>query len=273
MAISSVPHSKNAYLKEIDITDRLEKKILDAYDVVYTSDTHRCFIISPELEIFEINSRVYRFDSVEEAESQLNENSDTYEGQIVSILTNERYTGYIVNKNFKNTYYVTALAESSETIDYDNLGNRPIINLTGTLDNKIIVDTLENGTYYIDGIYKISEKEETLYSSAVKNIFLVEHEDETVYIKKISAVGITDFTITDSVTISDSLTTEYLKENGYVTSDYVDTRLSALNFITKEEAEVYIADLIAQSVEDLVDKKIDEKIQPVDNEQLKDLFV
>lgn len=269
----AIPHSKNAYLNESDILDRIQKKQLDAYDIIYTRDTHACFIVSPDLIPIEIRNRVYQFSSVDEAVTALNENTDSYEGQIVSIFANEKYEGYMVNKNFNNKFYVTPLSQSSTEIDYNTLGNRPIINLTGTLDNKIIIDELDSGTYYIDGIYRISDKEDNQYASAVKNIFLVERVDDKVYIKKLSAIGITDFTIADNtVTKSDVVTIDYLKENGYVTSDYVDTRISELDYITKDEAETYISEIIANTIDDLVDKKIDEKIQPLSNEQVYGLF-
>lgn len=270
------PNSKNAYLNDNEILDRIQKKELDAYDIVYTKDSHVCYIISPELEPVRINSKVYLFPSIGEAEIALNENTDTYEGQIVCIITNGRYEGYIVNKNYNNNFYVTSLALSTQELDYDTLGNRPVINLTGTLDNKIYVDSLGNGTYYIDGIYKISSKDETQYSSSAKNIFLVEHVGEITYIKKISATEITDYEISNSVKSSVILTSEYLEENDYVTSGYVDTRISTLDFITTKDAKKYIAEVISQTFDELIDAKIDsklsEKLQATSNEQISDLF-
>lgn len=271
------PSSKNAYLNDNEILDRIQKKELDAYDIIYTKDTHVCYIVSPELEPICINSKVYLFSSVNEAEIALNRNTDTYEGQIVCIITNGRYEGYIVNKNYNNNFYVTSLALSTQDLDYDTLGNRPIINLTGTLDKKIYVDNLQNGTYYIDGIYKISDKDETQYSSSVKNIFLVEHINDLTYIKKISATEIIDYEIGNNIKTSISLTSEYLESNNYVTSDYVDSRIAALDFITRDEAEEYITDVISASMDKLIeskiDAKLDEKLQPTSNEQIQDLFL
>lgn len=268
-------HSRFIYTDFDKIQDAINDGKLDEFDMVICQDTKEFVIISEDHSLIPIKSKIYRFSDVDSAEEYLKNASDTYEGQIVSILINGKYEGYIVNKNTDDIFYVSPLSEVSE-IDYDTLGNKPIINLTGTLDKKIIIDTLNDGTYYIDGIYKISDKEETMYSSAVKNIFLVQHENDKVYIKKISAIGITDFTVTDSVTISETLTIEYLKENGYVTSDYVDSRISALNYITREEAEVYITEVIDNTLSDLIDQKIDqkldEKIQPLSDEQVYDLF-
>jgi hypothetical protein len=269
-------HSRFIYTDFDKIQDAINDGKLDEFDMIICQDTKEFVIISEDHSIIPIKSKIYRFSDIESAETFLKNASDTYEGQIVSILVNGKYKGYIVNRNLNDVFYVSPLSELSE-IDYDTLGNKPIINLTGTLDKKIIIDTLDNGTYYIDGVYKISNKEDTLYSSAVKNIFLVQHETDVVYIKKISAIGVSDFIVSDSVKYSDVLTVEYLKENGYVTSDYVDNRISALNYITKEDAETYISNIIDSTFSDTIDQKIDEKleekIQPLSNEQVYDLFI
>ena len=83
----SKAYSKNAYINQNEISERIENGQLDAFDIIYTKDTHLCFIISPELTPIEIKSKVFVFTSVEEAEEELNNSSYTYEGQIVSILS------------------------------------------------------------------------------------------------------------------------------------------------------------------------------------------
>lgn len=277
----SKAYSKNAYINQNEISERIENGQLDAFDIIYTKDTHLCFIISPELTPIEIKSKVFVFTSVEEAEEELNNSSYTYEGQIVSILSNGIYRAYIVNKNYRNIFYVTSLADSSIDLDYNNLGNKPIINLTGTIDNRIILDTLPNGIYTIDGTYKISANDETIYSSAVKNIFIIQNSNsdsqEVKNIKKVSSTGITDFSIyNDSVKSSSYLTTEKLKEYGYITENDVDVKLSVLDYITKEEAQHYIEDAVIASIDESIDTRIDqklnEKIQETSAEEISNLF-
>ena len=131
--------TKFVYLSYDDITTSIGNGVLDEYDMCITKDTHEIYVIREDLTPFAIKSKVYIFDSVEEANTQLNANTDTYVGQIVAVLCNDTYRGYIVN-SVDSQFTVTPLWENPEQIDYNTLGNRPIINLEGTLGNTIIVD-------------------------------------------------------------------------------------------------------------------------------------
>ena len=91
-----IGRAKNGYMRYASITTKIQSGEIDAYDVIFTTDTHENYVISPELEPCAVRSRIYVFDSVEEANTLLNENADTYVGQIVSILVDDKYKGYIV---------------------------------------------------------------------------------------------------------------------------------------------------------------------------------
>ena len=135
---------------------KIETGDINEYDIIYSRDQYVTYLITEELKPLQLRSRVYIFDSVSEAEIKLNESTDTYTGQVVSILYNGTYRGYIVNQK-NGTFIVTPLWEHPEQIDYDTLGNRPIINLIGTLDKPIMVSEFDNGIYRIKGQYKISD--------------------------------------------------------------------------------------------------------------------
>ncbi len=120
--------------------------------------------------------------------------TDTYEGQIVAILTNDTYVAYIVNKR-GDAYYVSKLDEGNADVNYDALGNRPIYNLVGTLDKFVIVSELSDGVYKIRGQYKICLGDATVYSSANDNFFLVGHSDGVATIRKITSSDIFDYTL------------------------------------------------------------------------------
>ena len=75
--------AKWAYLSYDSIQTKINEGVLDAYDIIYTKDSHENVIISPDLEIWSVRSRIYVFDSVEEANTQLNANTDTYIGQML----------------------------------------------------------------------------------------------------------------------------------------------------------------------------------------------
>ena len=203
--------SNLAYINENEILEKIANGVINVHDVVYTKDTHVIYIISPDLKPIEIRARVYAFDSVAEAETALNSATDTYVGQIVSILYGEAYTAYIVNKNYKNEYYVAPLSSDNGQVDYNTLGNRPITNLIGTLDEPILIETLYNGIYSVKGQYKISNQFETIYLSATNNLFIVERTTDVTYIKKITSSEIIDYTITsEGIQISQIATTAYI---------------------------------------------------------------
>lgn len=271
-------HSKVSYIDYDEIQNRINIGELNAFDIIYTKDTHENIIISPDLLPISIKSKVYRFLDVESAERALNESTDTYSGQLVSIVYQGKYVGYIVNQRNTGEFYVSPLNTYEGQIDYDTLGNKPIINLTGTLSDTVIISEMETGIYKIRGQYKITGTDETIYLSANSNLFLVEHHDDTVSIKKITAQDIIDYTVNSDGELISSVvpTTKWLMEQGYVTEGYVDEKIAALNFITKEEVSQYVSDLVIQTIGDnldeIIEKKIDEKFSPVSAEEIKYMF-
>ena len=249
---------------------------LQTYNICFTKDTHQIFVIKENLEPLEIHSRVYVFDSITEAETKLNESTDTYVGQVVAILDNDTYRGYIVNqKNGK--FIVTPLWEHSEPIDYDTLGNRPIVNLVGTLDEPIMVSELDDGIYRIKGQYKISDLEKTIYLSASDILMTVSKNNQNIEIKKITSDNITDYIITNSdISKNTYVTEQYLKDNNYTTTSYVDTKIEALEVSIKEDMRGYVQEAITEvfgeELDKRIDDRIDEKIVPMSDSQIRNLF-
>lgn len=257
-----------AYLSYDDMLARIETGEINEYDVVYSKDRLVTYFISENLKPIEIHSRVYVFNSIDEAETFLNSATDTYIGQIVAILYKEKYRGYMVNKK-DDRYIVVSLYDNPEVIDYDNLGNRPIINLLGTLDKPILVSTLSPGIYKIKGQYKISNLEETIYLSADGDLILVDNNK----IKKITSDTIEDFSIgEDSFIKKTYITNEYLKENKYATESYLDTKIEALNSLIKADIQKYVQEAISQEIDSIVETKIDEKINPLTNDEVNNIF-
>ena len=249
--------AKWAYLSYDSIQTKINEGVLDAYDIIYTKDSHENVIISPDLEIWSVRSRIYVFDSVEEANTQLNANTDTYIGQIVAILCNDTYRGYIVN-SVDGQFTVTPLWENPEQIDYNALGNRPIVNLEGTLGNTIIVDELDNGIYNIKGQYKIDSSDITLNISANEILFMVEKSDDSIKIKQISHDNITDYLVLDGVITSDTyITSEYLSQCDYATKEYVDIKIAALQESINNDVQKYIADIVDEQLGIVLDEKIE----------------
>lgn len=268
-----IKRSRLSFQKYDIIEDYINQKKLDAYDIVYTTDTHENVVIDADLNIIPIRSRVYRFTDITSANLSLNKSSDTYEGQIVAILqeNDEKYSGYIVNKNKVGEFYVSPLSESGQ-IDYDSLGNKPVINKIGTLDSPITVDQLEDGIYKIRGQYKLTESAITIYLSSNDNFFLVKTENDITYIKKISAMDITDYTVNSDGSISASTipTTKILKN--YATKSYVDDKIAALDLLTKDDVTTYVADIINNTIDEKIETKVNEMYTPADNAEIQQLF-
>ena len=267
---------KFAYLTYDDMLSKLESGDLNEYDIIYSKDKYVTYLITEELKPLQLRSRVYIFDSVSEAEIKLNESTDTYIGQVVSILYNDTYRGYIVNQK-SGKFIVTPLWEHPEQIDYDTLGNRPIVNLVGTLDKPIMVSELDDGIYRIKGQYKISDLEETIYLSASDILMTVSKNNQNIEIKKITSDDITDYIITNSnISKNTYVTEQYLKDNNYVTTAYVDTKIGALELSIKEDMRGYVQEAITEvfgeELDKKIDDKIDEKIVPMSDSQIRNLF-
>lgn len=271
--------AKWAYLPYDSIQPKIDEGILDQFDVIYTSDSHENLIIAPDLTLWSVRSRIYTFDSVADANTALNTNTDTYKGQIVSILNGDKYTAYVVNQDSNGVYSATTL--SAENVDYNNLGNRPIENLVGTLDVPIMIDGLNTGMYKVKGQYKISATDITTYLSADGDLFIVEISATEKFIKRFTKKTIQDFVISDGeIKKNTYITEEYLADNGYSTNDYVDVKLTAFETSIKNDIESYVEqtveDIIINKVDTIIDErldvKLDERIQISTNEEVEDFF-
>lgn len=206
--------SRFGYLSYKKMLTYINEGKLDAYDMVFGEDTHEFYVISPDLVPCSIRSRVYVFNSVKEANEQLNKQSTTYEGQIVAIKQEASITAYIVAKDTSGAFYATTLASYDGAVDYNSLGNRPIANLIGTISNPINIVDLDTGIYAIKGQYTIdSNLESTTYLSANTNLFMVTKEDSITHVKIITSNEITDYVIDESSINKTKIVTEqYLNE-------------------------------------------------------------
>ena len=225
-------------------------------------------IITPDLTLWSVKSRIYTFDSVADANTALNTNTDTYKGQIVSILNNDKYTAYMVNQDPNGVYFATAL--SAENIDYNTLGNRPIENLVGTLDSPIMISNLDTGMYKVKGQYKISSTDITTYLSTDGDLFIIEVSDAEKFIKRFTKDTIQDYVISDSgVEKKVYVTDKYLIDNGYSTTTYVDSKLTAFEETIRQDIQTYVEQTVEQVIEQKVDEIIDAKLDAKLDERIK----
>ena len=267
---------KYAYLDYSDISTRIENGEIDQYDVVFTKDTHEQYLIKDDLSLLNIKSRIYCFDSIISAKEKLNSNTDTYEGQIVAIVDNDSgvYHGYIVNKS-DDEYIITSLADNGNKIDYDSLVHRPIINKTGSLANPLTIGELDNGLYSVSGEYRIFLEYPTIFSSFINHLFVVEKENDKIYVKDVSAKKIVTYILSNGqVSIEDVITSNYLTENQYITETDFDAKIKALDFVTRNEISDYVKQITTEYLEQNLDSKIDEKINSLiaDDSEIDNLF-
>ena len=253
---------KFGYLTHEDMVNKVQSGELDEYDIIFSKTDNIIYIISENLEPIDLHSRVYVFESKNEAEIKLNEYTDTYAGQIIAILDNDKFRGYIVNYDTAaNKYIAVPLYEHPEPIDYTTLGNRPIINLTGTLDNPLVISELDSGIYSIIGQYTISNLEETIYLSASNTIFIIDKNQNNT-VKKITADEITDYTVTNNeLKKSNYATEQYLVNNEYVTDSYVDYKIEALGQSIKDDIQAYVKDKFDEAFSEELDVRIDDRIK------------
>ena len=259
---TSTNRAKFSYIKYDDIERLINEGKIDANDIVYTKDTHENILIGSDLSVNPVRSKIYRFLDVSEAEGKLNTSSDTYAGQIVAILNDGAYTAYIVNKNTGGSFYVTKLSEDAKTLNYDTIGNRPIDNLDGTLDNPITISELATGVYKVRGQYKICLNDITTYLSGNDHVFLVSNEESEIHIRKITSSDIFYYVVSDNSIISKTElpTKQWIEDQGYTTQTYVDEKLTALDFMTRDEVSEYVTNIITVDLEPLIDERIDAKL-------------
>ena len=261
--------AKWAYLSYDSIQTKIDDGVLDQFDVIYTSDSHENLIITPDLTLWSVRSRIYTFDSVADANTALNTNTDTYKGQIVSILNGDKYTAYMVNQDPNGVYFATAL--SAENIDYNTLGNRPIENLVGTLDTPIMISNLDTGMYKVKGQYKISTTDITTYLSTDGDLFIIGKSDAEKFIKRFTKDTIQDYVISDSgVEKKVYVTDKYLIDNGYSTTTYVDSKLTAFEETIRQDIQTYVEQTVEQVIEQKVDAIIDERLDAKLDERIKE---
>ena len=267
-------HSKLIYTTYNKIQEAITHQLIDVNDIIICEDTKEMILIRDDLSLLPIKSKLYRYIDYESAETELNKNTDTYEGQLVAVLSDRgTYEAYIVNRNARGTFYITPLNAYSGSIDYDSLGHKPIVNLYGGIEQPIIIDKQNDGVYAINGNYKISDRLETVFSSANNNLFIVSHMDDgTVKIKKISTDEIIDYTVSDSVSESIVPTTEWLQSQGYVTEQYVNLKLEALDIVTRDNLESYVDEIINNMIDEKIDEAINSKFKLTTETEIVDLF-
>lgn len=261
---------KFGWLTFEEMMQAIQDEKLDAYDVCYCKDTHEQYLISSNLEPVPIKSRVRLYGSVEQALSDIQDSPNTYAGELVSVRDGEKFIAYIVNQFADGTFYIAPVC-SDGMIDYNSISNVPIKNLEGSVTEPIVLSDLTDGYYKVTGHF-ITPTGKTIHS-IVGNMIVVDTINLTTKnIKRISSDNIFDYAIsTSGVVLKKYITDEYLIEKGYVTKDYVDSQIAAMDVVTHKELEQYVAETCTLLIKHLIDDDLQNRY--ANDKDIEELFV
>ena len=78
--------------------------------------------------------------------------------------------------------------------------------------------------------------------------------------------------MSDDVSESIVPTTEWLQSQGYVTEQYVNLKLEALDIITRDELKSYVDEVIGNMIDEKIDAAINSKFKSTTETEIVDLF-
>lgn len=148
------------------------------------------------------------------------------------------------------------LEDKSTVIDYINslsyntLSDKPIINMIGSLNAPVYITSLEDGIYKIKGQFIIGGSNTTVNSSPEDTFFLVSHDPDIqnkMTITKIQGGSITLYFLESDGTF---------RTDRYITEEWV----KAQNFMSANSAKEYITQAIQETVSDVIDQTLDGKL-------------
>lgn len=186
-------NTKFAFIKKSNIQTKLSSGEIDNFDYVFATDTNELYCIDKNGEVQRVQSRIKVYSSISNANKALLEDRTIYIGEIVVVKTDE-YAAYIVvlDENGKNKLLPIS------TTDYDSLENKPIVNLSGTVTEPIVLNELASGSYSINGQYKFKSEDVTVNMCMSKQIFYVYKNAENVVISHVTNKGINKYVITEN---------------------------------------------------------------------------
>ena len=142
--------------------------------------------------------------------------------------------------------------------------------LTGTIENKIILSSLDDGLYQVKGQHKITADHPTTFDSASFILVVVQTIGGGKKVTRISSDEVVRYVIEEDLSVTEDayVTESYLKDHDYATEEYLDVKIEVL----KHELEDEIEELVTPVVEPLVRQIIDEEIQEESDENIEKLF-
>lgn len=156
------------------------------------------------------------------------------------------------------------------SLSYNTLSDKPIINMIGSLNAPVYITSLEDGIYKIKGQFIIGGSNTTVNSSPEDTFFLVSHDPDIqnkMTITKIQGGSITLYFLESDGTF---------RTDRYITEEWV----KAQNFMSANSAKEYITQAIQETVSDVIDQTLDgkldsaldKKLGSISTEELNNIF-
>lgn len=156
------------------------------------------------------------------------------------------------------------------SLSYNTLSDKPIVNMIGSLNAPVYITSLEDGIYKIKGQFIIGGANTTVNSSPEDTFFLVSHDPDIqnkMTITKIQGGSITLYFLESDGTF---------RTDRYITEEWV----KAQNFMSANSAKEYITQAIQETVSDVIDQTLDgkldsaldKKLGSISTEELNNIF-
>lgn len=171
----------------------------------------------------------------------------------------------LINNRIGDLGEAPNVVEYLKSISYDTIQHTPIINQYGSLTKTIVISNLADGVYRVSGQYKIGDDYQTIQMSSDDSIFLVSRNstDNSINITQLLGNTIKLYSI-DSAGICTT--------SRYITEDWINDK----DFISSTQVKDYVKELVGQSITETVDTVLDEKLEakltPIPDENIMSLF-
>lgn len=153
---------------------------------------------------------------------------------------------------------------------YNELETIGIPELTGTIEDKIILSSLHDGLYQIKGQHKITAEYPTTFDTTSPIIVVIQTIGGVKKIRRITADDLTTYTIDGGgdVSVDEVATKDFLDEAGYATEEVVDEKLAVMQQAIEDEIYGYLD----ENLEPKIIQVVDEYVTGEDPEKIVDLF-
>lgn len=156
------------------------------------------------------------------------------------------------------------------SLSYNTLSDKPIVNMIGSLNAPVYITSLEDGIYKIKGQFIIGGSNTTVNSSPEDTFFLVSHDPDIqnkMTITKIQGGSITLYFLESDGTFRTDryITEEWVKSQNFMSAN------SAKEYITQAIQETF-SDVIDQTLDGKLDSALDKKLGGISTEELNNIF-